>query len=361
MPPKHIGYAVIGLGDIARRAVLPAFTRATENSRLVAVVSGDRAKAHALAQQFHATAYHYDELRQCVQRDDVHAVYIALPNSMHCDYAVEAARAGAHVLCEKPMAITADECRRMLRTCQTNRVKLMIAYRLHFHPAHRRILDLIRDGAIGVPKTFSSDFTTRLDSPEDIRLQRRLGGGTVYDLGIHCINTARAVFAADPAQVMAMTARTTRRYGGDVDESAVALVRFPDERLAHLHSSFGEDPLGELTIFGEESHLRLTNAYTYDMPMTLERVKDGRVEEERFEPIDQFAATIGYFSDCVLRDVAPEPSGYEGLQDVRIVEAIYRSARDGRPVTLPRMARIDAPAGATDELRRTTVEKRHAS
>src|SRR5678816_749906 len=271
MPAKQIGFAVVGLGDVARRAVLPAFAH-TDNARLVAVVSGDRAKAQSIAQQYHATAYHYDELRSCLQRDDVQAAYIALPNSMHCDYAVEAARAGAHVLCETPMAITADECRRMIRTCQTNRVKLMIAYRLRFHPAHHRLLQLVRDGAIGTPKSFSSDFTTRVPSSDDIRLQRRMGGGTVYDLGVHVIDTARVLFASEPAQVMAMTARTSRRFGGDVDENAVALIRFPDERLAHFHTSFGEDPHAHLTVFGEAGHLRLTNAYGMDTPMTLQRV-----------------------------------------------------------------------------------------
>jgi predicted dehydrogenase len=358
---KQIGYALIGLGELARRAVLPAFAHAHSHSRLVAVVSGDRATAQTIAQEFRVTAYLYDELRQCLQRDDLNAVYLMLPNSMHCDYAVEAARGGAHVLCEPPMAVTADECRRMIRTCQTNRVKLMIAYGLHFHPAHRRVLELVRDGSIGVPKTFSSDFTTRLPSPDDIRLQRRMGGGTMYELGVVCINTARTLFGAEPAQVMAMTARMTRRYGGDVDESAVALIRFPEERLAHLHSSFGEDPRSEFTIFGEEGYLRLTNAYTQDAPMTLERVKHGRVEEEHFEPIDQFAAIVGYFSDCVLQDAPAEPSGYDGLQDVRIVEAIYRSARDGRPVTLPRMARVDSTSGPEADGRRGGLENRQAS
>ena len=348
--PKQIGYAVIGLDEMVRRAVLPAFAHAEENSHLAAVVSGDRAEAQAVAHPLNVSGYHYDEFKPCLQREDVNAAYLTLPGSMRCDYAVEAARAGVHVLCETPMAITADECRRMLRTAQTNRVKLMIAYRLHFHPAHRRVVELLREGFIGVPKTFSSDVTTRIESAQDTRLQRRLGGGTVYELGIVCINTARTLFRAEPAQVMAMTARTSRRYGGDVDESAVALVRFPDERLAHFHSSFGEEPSAEFTVFGEEGSLRLTNAYAHDEPMILQRVRKGRVDEERFEPVDQFAALIGYFSDCVLSNTSPEPSGYDGLQDVRIVEAIYRSARDGRPVTLPRMVRVETAATAESDL-----------
>src|SRR5262245_46539756 len=172
---KQIGYAVVGLGDVAVRGAIPALARAAENSRLVAVVAGDRVRAQTVAQEYRVAAYHYDEFRQCLQREDVNAVHLTLPPSMPCDYAVEPARAGVHVLCEKPMAVMADECRRMIRTVQTNRVKLMIAYRLQFHPAHARALELVREGALGQLRTISTDFTTRIEDPEDPRLQRRLG------------------------------------------------------------------------------------------------------------------------------------------------------------------------------------------
>ncbi len=341
---KQIGYAVVGLGAVARTAVLPALASAAENSRLVAVVSGDRAKAQLVAQQYRAAAYHYDELRQCLQRDDVNAVYIALPNSLHCDYAVEAARAGVHVLCEAPMAVTADECRRMIRTCHTNRVKLMVAYRPHFRPAVTRALALVRAGQIGIPKTVSADFTTRVEDPESPRLQRRLGGGTVYHLGVECIYTARRLLAAEPAQVMAMTARTSRRYGGDVDESAAALIRFPDERLAHLHTSFGEEPRSLLVVYGEEGLIEVPGAFEPERPMRLALIRRGERQEQTFEPAEEVAAAINHFSAAIREERAPEPSGVEGLQDVRVIEAIYRSSRDGRPVTLPRLARVE-PAG----------------
>jgi predicted dehydrogenase len=356
---KQIGYAVVGAGPVVERALLPAFARAGGDARLAAIVSSDRARGQALAQEHHATAYHLDEFRQCLQRDDVHAVYIALPNSQHCDYAVEAARAGAHVLVERPMAVMADECRRMLRTCQTNRVKLMVAYHLQFHPGHLRLAELVRSGAMGAPKTISSDFTVRVHDQDDVRLQRRLGGGTVYDLGVSAIFAARTLFAAEPAQVMAMTARMTRRYGGDVDESTVALIRFPEDRLTHFHTSFGEEPTAVLTVFGEDGYARLTGAYDASQPSALEIVRGGRREEQTFEAIDAYAGELEYFAGCIVRDSAPEPSGVEGLQDVRIVEAIYRSARDGRPVTLPRLARVEAPPAEQDV--RKVADRRQAS
>jgi predicted dehydrogenase len=355
---KQISYAVAGLGDLTQHGVLPAFARAGENSRLVALIAADRAQAQTLAQQYHAAAYPLDEFRQCLQREDVNAVYLALPNSMRCDYAVEAARAGAHVLCEKPMAVMADECRRMIRTAQTNRIKLMVAYRLQFHPAHAKALELVRGGAIGAPKTISAQYTTRVEKAEDPRLQRRLGGGTMYDLGVTCIHAARTLFGTEPAQVMAMAARTSRRHGGDVDEGTVALIRFPDERFAHLHTSFGEEPLAALRIFGEDGWIELDNAYRHTIPVTLTLSRREHRETLSFEPTDQFAAEISYFSNCILHDRAPEPSGIEGLQDVRLVEAIYRSSRDGRPVTLPRLARPEATPGAEAEVRPGTFDRR---
>jgi glucose-fructose oxidoreductase len=357
---KQIGYAVVGAGALVERNLLSAFARAGGETRLAAIVGSDRSRTQALAQEHRAAAFHYEEFRQCLQREDVHAVYLALPNSLHCDFAVEAARAGAHVLCERPMAVMADECRRMLRTCQTNRVKLMVAYRVEVHPGHRKLLDLVRSGAIGAPKTVSSDATIRVQDPDDIRLQRRLGGGTVYDLGVPAIFATRMLFDAEPAQVMAMTARMTRRYGGDVDESTVALIRFPDDRLAHLHTSFGEEPTSVLTVFGDEGSIRLVGAYDTQRAATLEVTRDGRREDVTVEPIDAFAAELAYFTGCILQDRVPEPSGIEGLQDVRIVEAIYRSARDGRPVTLPRLARVEAPP-TEHGLQKSVADRRQAS
>jgi predicted dehydrogenase len=356
---KEIGYAVMGLGALARNSILPAFARVPPNSRLVAVISRDRAKAEAVGAQFGATAYRLDEFRQCLSREDVNALYIALPTSLHSDYTVEAARAGVHVLCEAPMAMVADECRRMIRTCQTNRTKLMLAYRFHFRPAPQKALELVRAGEIGLAKTVSSNYTLRVDDPSSACLQRRMGGGTVYYLGVRCINAARSVLGAEPAQVMAMTARTSRRYGGDVDECAVGLIRFPEERLAHFHTSFGEEPGAELTIFGEDGLIRLADPYEPDAETTLQIVKHGERRELRFEAADAFAATIDHFSDCVIHDRQPEPDGVEGLQDVRMVEAIYRSGRDGRPVTLPRLARVET-SRVESSLRQIPLDRREA-
>ncbi len=336
----QIGYAVVDLGR-ARGAVGPAFAQVA-NSRLVAVVGATRDDAEALARESNTAAYPSSEYRQCLERTDVHAVYLVLPNVMRADYAVEAARAGVHVLSEAPMAVTADECRRVIRVCQKAHVKLMVVSEVQFQPAHVEARALTRRGEIGALKTMSADFAIRIDDAADLRLQRRMGGGTVYELGIACIGAARALFGAEPAQVMAMTARhLPGRLAGDVDEGTVALVRFPDEQLAHFHTSFGEEPISVLTILGEAGYIRLAPAFPRAGEIEMDIVRGGRRETRRMPTTNVVTPTLEYFSDCILHDRTPEPDGIDGLQEVRIVEAIYRSARDGRPVTLPRLTRAD--------------------
>src|SRR5439155_702013 len=146
-----VRYAVVGLGHIAQVAVLPAFAHAARNSRLTALVSDDPQKRRIMAKKYRVDqTYSYDQYDACLEQVD--AVYIALPNSMHAEYTIRAARAGVHVLCEKPMAVTVDECRRMIKACRDHRVKLMIAYRLHFEQINLRAVDLVRRGRIGEPK-----------------------------------------------------------------------------------------------------------------------------------------------------------------------------------------------------------------
>src|SRR5882724_4818972 len=154
---KQIRYAVVGLGHIAQVAVLPAFAHARRNSRLAAIVSGDRTKRREIARRYGVNqAFSYDDFDECLRSVD--AVYIALPNSMHAEYTIRAARAGVHVLCEKPMAVTVPECRRMIGACRQAKVKLMIAYRLHFEGLNLAAIDVARSGQLGELKFFNSSF-----------------------------------------------------------------------------------------------------------------------------------------------------------------------------------------------------------
>src|SRR3954468_16916058 len=178
MPRRQIRYAVVGLGHIAQVAVLPAFANARENSVLAALVSGDAAKRETLARRYGIShTYGYEDYEDCLHGGQVDAVYIALPNSMHREYAERAADAGVHVLCEKPMAVTEDECEAMMRAAERNGVRLMVAYRLHFERANLEAIEIARSGSISEPRLFDAAFTMHV-ADGNIRLERRLGGGT---------------------------------------------------------------------------------------------------------------------------------------------------------------------------------------
>ena len=337
-----IRYAVVGLGHIAQVAVLPAFSHASRNSRLTALVSGDAAKLKTLAKKYRVEAtYSYDEYEACLAEID--AVYIALPNSMHAEYTVRAARAGVHVLCEKPMAVTIAECERMIKACRQNRVKLMIAYRLHFEALNLKAVELVRSGKIGEPKFFNSSFSLTVRDG-NIRTKADLGGGTLHDIGIYCINAARYLFRAEPREVMALSVNSGGKKFTEIDESIGALLRFEGERIATFVTSFNAADVAAYRIVGTKGALRLDPAYEYAEGLAYELVADGRKTKGRIGKRDQFAPELLTFSDCILKNLEPEPSGEEGLQDVRIVQALYRSARIGRAVALPAFKETKWPA-----------------
>jgi glucose-fructose oxidoreductase len=357
MPKNHVRYAVVGLGYIAQIAVLPAFRNARRNSELAALVTDDPKKARRLSREYDVPiTTDYDGYDRLLASGAIDAVYVALPNSMHRDFAVRAARAGVHVLCEKPLAVTSEDCLAMIRAAERDDVRLMTAYRLHFEHANLRAVELVEDGRIGEPRFFSASFGMNVADRHNIRLQEDLGGGTLYDLGIYCLNAARSIFKAEPEEVFGFSACGRDRRFREVDEMTGALLRFPDDRLATLTSSFGSADVSSYEVVGTEGSLRVDPAYEYAEALE-HRLKVGDVtEHRRFARRDQFGPELVYFSNCVLAHEDPEPSGWEGLADVRVIEALYRSARTGRRVSLPPFSKRRRPE-PDQEIRRPPVER----
>jgi glucose-fructose oxidoreductase len=275
--------------------------------------------------------FRYEEFDACLEHVD--AVYIALPNSQHAEYTVRAARAGVHVLVEKPMAVTVRDCQRMIDACARHHVKLMVAYRLHFEDINLRAVDLVRKGRIGEPRFFSSSFSMTVRRG-DIRTRRALGGGTLPDLGVYCINAARYLFRADPIEVLACSTHGGGARLAEVDESTSAILRFAGDRVATFTTSFNAADVAAYRVVGTKGHLHVDPAYEYAQGLGYTLTVDGKREKRTAPKRDQFAAELLHFSDCIRHDRSPEPSGEEGLQDVRIVEALYRSAAAGRAVRL---------------------------
>jgi glucose-fructose oxidoreductase len=346
---RTVRYAVIGLGHIAQAAVLPAFANARRNSQLAALVSDDATKLRTLGRKYDVRhRLGYDELDEFLESGAVDAVYIALPNSHHRAYTELAARRGVHVLCEKPMAVTAADCLAMIEASEQAGVKLMIAYRLHFEAANLRAVELVRSGRLGDPRLFTSSFCMQV-RPNNVRLERELGGGPLYDIGIYCINAARYLFRAEPFEAIGVAASGRDGRFDEVPEMVSAVLRFPDGRLASFTCSFGASDVGAYDLVGTQGRLRLDPAYEYAERLELTVVAEGRTQRRRFEKRDQFAPELLYFSDCILQDEEPEPSGWEGLADVATFEAIVESARTQRavPFELPPRHRRPEPGQET--------------
>ena len=352
---KKTNYAVVGLGYIAQAAILPAFANASRNSKLAALVSGDPRKLRKLKKKYDVPfVYSYEDYDACLESGEIDAVFIALPNNMHCEYTVRAAEKGIHVLCEKPMAVTEDECLQMIEAAKSNRVKLMIAYRLHFEEANLKARAIVRSGQLGAPRIFNSVFTMQVKEG-DIRVQAELGGGTLYDIGIYCINAARYLFGDEPTEVFATSVWNTEQRFEEVDEMTAAVLRYPGDKIGAFTVSFGAADVSEYRVVGTRGSLTLDPAYEHASGLSYVLDVNGRKKKKSFRKRDQFAPELIYFSNCIARDREPEPSGIEGLADVQIIRALYRSARNGKPEAVHPVS--DLPPHPGQDIRRPAAKK----
>jgi predicted dehydrogenase len=351
---KKIRYAVVGLGHIAQTAVLPAFKHA-ENSELAALVTGNPEKNRELSERYRVKAYSYDDLESALEKEKVDAVYIATPNILHRGHTERAAQVGVHVLCEKPMATTQEDCAAMIRAVTQNNVKLMIAYRLHFNDANLHAVKVAKSGELGDLRYFGSLFGLQVKK-DNIRTRKDLGGGTVFDIGVYCINAARYLLRDEPIEVVGLTANNGEKRFAEIEEITSAIMRFPHERLATFTCSFGSADVSHYDLVGTKGQLRLDNAYEYQGELKCVTTIGGKRTEKTFKPGDQFAPELVYFSDCIIHDRAPEPSGKEGLADVRVINAIYESAEIRRAVPIEPVPKKRRP-DETMQIKRPPVRK----
>jgi glucose-fructose oxidoreductase len=213
-------------------------------------------------------------------------------------------------------------------------VKLMIAYRLHFEPANLAALEAIERGQIGDPRAFASQFAMQV-AEENIRTNPRdQGGGPLYDIGIYCINAARTLFGSEPLEVSAQLGHRREKRFAHIEEQVSATLKFPEDRLATFTASYGAADHSSYTVVGTKGSVCLSPAYDFANDLALEITVGERSRSRTFPMSDQVAPELVYFSSCILEDREPEPSGEEGLNDLRIIEALYRSADSGEQVRL---------------------------
>jgi predicted dehydrogenase len=331
---KPVGYAAVGLGTIS-----DIFMRACANSatsRITALVTGhpkDKGAKYAAMYGIPKTSiYTYEQFDRLHENKDVEAVYIGLPNSMHCEYTVRAAELGKHVLCEKPMSISSAECRIMIAACRKNAVKLMIAYRIHYDPTWIQVTKIIKDGGIGTLQSFQGGFFNQ--QPAGVwRLSRKLGGGgSVLDLGIYPLNAIRHITQEEPASFTALV--STRDHSGrfaQVEESVEWTLKFPSGIIASCGCSYGQRGPGFFTINGDQGYLMMEPAFNYDGVHVRGEVAGKPIDQLGTGKVPfQFTLEADHFSDCIRHDKQPESPGEEGLKDMLAIEAIYRAA--GTPI-----------------------------
>jgi predicted dehydrogenase len=322
-------FAVVGLGHIAQAAILPAFRHAKRHAELTALVSDTPAKLRQLGRRYGVKHLHnYESATTLFASGVIDAVYIALPNSLHAEWTIKAADAGLHVLCEKPLAQSVSECQRMIEACERNRVHLMTAYRLHFERCNLEVADLVRKKRIGAARYYDAQFSMQVKAG-NIRTQSELGGGPEYDIGIYCLNAARAAFAADPIQVWATASNSGDPRFSEVPETVHVILRFPDERVANFICSFGAADRSRYEVVGTKGSITVEPAFDYSMALSYQLTIGEKKRTKKFAKSDQFAPELVYFAQCVRTNRKPEPSGLEGLIDVAVIEGIHRSIASG--------------------------------
>ena len=341
-PSRRVGFAVVGLGRLTLARLMPAFGE-TRHCRPVALVSGERDKALKLARQYDIrenAIYDYRNFDRIADNPEIDVVYIVLPNGLHAEFTVRAAKAGKHVLCEKPMANSAAECRQMIAACAAADRRLMIAYRSQYEPNNRAVVRMVQTRQLGQLKEFLSTNAQNMGDPQQWRLRKALsGGGAMPDVGVYCLNTARFMSGEEPSEVLAWSYSSPDdpRFR-EVEETMHFVLRFPSGFQATCHTSYGVDKSQMLRLMGTEGWIQLDPAYAYEgIKLRHSKVVDGQavLEEPAISQKNQFALEMDHMATCVRNRTTPYSPGEEGLRDQVITEAIYQSAASGRPVRLP--------------------------
>lgn len=348
---ERVGFAIVGLGRLSVDQILPAFG-SSKYCKPVALMSGsddgrqpggtDLSKAYKLAAQYgipRSSCLTYAQFEELAHMPEVKVIYIVLPNSMHAEYVVRGAAAGKHILCEKPMATTAADCEKMIAACRKANVKLMIAYRQQYEPMNRALGATVRTGKLGTLRSIVATNSQNEGDPAQWRLRRRMaGGGCLPDVGIYCLNAARFLSGEEPVEVFGATFQPQGepRFA-EVEATCTFTLRFPSGLLATCNTGYAAHSSQFLRLEGSEAWAELNPAFAYNgLKLRMGKLVDGKntVLEPNIMSKDQFAQEMDHMAQCATGGMDPHTPGEEGLQDQRVIDAIYESARTGRAVKI---------------------------
>jgi predicted dehydrogenase len=267
----------------------------------------------------------YGSYGELLADPEIEAVYVPLPNSLHCEWTIRAAQAGKHILCEKPLALNAAECAEMEAAARQHGVLLMEAFMYRFHPQTKRVLELLRQGAVGAPRLIQAAFTFRISNPANIRLQPELGGGALMDVGCYCVNVSRTLFESEPIEVQAYA---TLGASG-VDEQMVASLRFSDGRLAQFDCALTLSRRESYQVVGTDGQIDVPVAFLPGQSDTTIHVRNTQGEAaEIIRGVDEYQLMVEHFGECVRGQAPPRYPVSDAIANMRAIEALYRSARN---------------------------------
>jgi predicted dehydrogenase len=300
--------------------------------RIVALVSGHREKADKQAAMYGVSSrsiYSYEDYDRIASNKDIDAVYIALPNSMHAEYTIRAAKAGKHVLCEKPMATSVADCKEMIAACDAAKKKLMIAYRCQYEPSNLRAVGLIRSGRLGRVQAIESAFGFNIQ-PGEWRYNRKMaGGGPMMDVGIYCLNACRYLTGEEPQEIQAFSSVIDHdgRFN-EVEENLSWTMKFPSGIVAACNTTYGAAMNGFYRVHGSKGELQMYPAFNYEgLHLTAQIGRNEKIDEPNTsQDPSQFLAEADYFAGCIRENKAPRSDGHEGLRDMEIISKIYQAA-----------------------------------
>lgn len=327
---RRLGFALVGLGSLSTNQIAPALQK-TKQCRLAGIVTGTPAKEQIWADKYNIprkNIYNYDNFDRIADNPDIDVVYVVLPNALHGEFTVRAAQAGKHVLCEKPMEVSARKCAEMIEACKKAKRRLAIGYRCQFTPHHLEMIRLAREKTFGEVKLIEASFGFRIGDPSQWRLKHELaGGGALMDVGIYALQAARYVSGEEPIEVFASETKTDKVKFKEVDESIAWSMRFPSGLMANCATTYLVGGMNRVLAAAEKGWFQLDPAYSYGG-------LKGKTSKQEMElpQIDHFAAEMDDFANCILKNKPTKVPGEEGLRDVKIMAAIYDSIRKGRPV-----------------------------
>ena len=332
-PGRKLGYALVGLGNLSTNQLAPALQK-TKHCRLAAIVTGTPAKAEKWKAKYNLpdkSIYSYETMERMADNPDIDVVYVVTPNALHAEHTIKAAKAGKHVLCEKPMEVSTEKCQTMISECKKAGKQLAIAYRCQFEPHHLECVRLARERVFGDIRIMEAGFGFPMGDPKQWRLNHALaGGGALMDVGIYALQATRMIIGEEPVLVSAQESKTDPIKFKEVDESMTWELKFPGGAIAYSSTTYKVGGINRFTAYADRGWFGMDPAYSYNNNRG--RRSDGK--ELKFESIDQFAAEMDDFAQCILANKPSKVSGEEGLRDVKIMMAIYEAAKTGKSVKL---------------------------